>query len=198
MRQWDEMAQSANLLTGRSVVQTRPLPLDFPRLGLGNLAQSQPSCFLLVAWQLETERVPQLNDCILLFHPKEAQGIMHCQVAQAYTGAVEMQRSGSNHGSSDKYFLLGALLWPHQQIPLFKSGNICLFRRTTSLVFSMCWETTWLSGQSTNLLTGRSVVRTRPLHVDFPCLGLGNLAQSQPSCFLRVTWQLSTESVSER
>ncbi|KER24269.1 hypothetical protein T265_08010 [Opisthorchis viverrini] len=40
--------------------------------------------------------------------------------------------------------------------------------------------------QSTNLLTGRSVVRTRPLPLDFPCLGLGNLAVSQPSCFLRI------------
>ncbi|KAG5445339.1 hypothetical protein CSKR_111091 [Clonorchis sinensis] len=53
---------TANLLTGRSVVRTRPLPLDFPRLGFGNLAVSQPSCFLRVAWQLGTERVPQLND----------------------------------------------------------------------------------------------------------------------------------------
>ncbi|KAG5446841.1 hypothetical protein CSKR_114367 [Clonorchis sinensis] len=37
-----------------------------------------------------------------------------------------------------------------------------------------------------NFLTGRSVVRTRPQPLDFPCLGLGNLAVSQPSCFLRV------------
>ncbi|KER28572.1 hypothetical protein T265_04616 [Opisthorchis viverrini] len=32
------------------------------------------------------------------------------------------------------------------------------------------------SGKSTNLLTGRSVVRIRPLPLEFPCLGLGNLA----------------------
>ncbi|GAA52390.1 hypothetical protein CLF_107977 [Clonorchis sinensis] len=32
--------------------------------GLGNLAVFQPSCFLLVAWQLGTERVLQLNDYI--------------------------------------------------------------------------------------------------------------------------------------
>ncbi|KAG5454874.1 Integrator complex subunit 9 [Clonorchis sinensis] len=42
--------------------KVRPLPLDFPCLGLGNLAVSQPSCFLWVAWQLGTERVLQLND----------------------------------------------------------------------------------------------------------------------------------------
>ncbi|KER19633.1 hypothetical protein T265_11645 [Opisthorchis viverrini] len=54
--------QSANLPTGRSVVRTRPLPLDFPRLDLGNLAVSQPSCNLRVAWQLGTERVLQLNE----------------------------------------------------------------------------------------------------------------------------------------
>ncbi|KER28660.1 hypothetical protein T265_04535 [Opisthorchis viverrini] len=53
---------SANLLTGRSVVRTRPLPLDFPCLGMGDLAVCQPSCFLRVAWQLGTGRVLQLND----------------------------------------------------------------------------------------------------------------------------------------
>ncbi|KAG5454564.1 condensin complex non-SMC subunit Cnd1 [Clonorchis sinensis] len=47
---------SANLLTGRFVVRTWRLPLDFPCLGLGNLAVSQPSCFPGVAWQLGTER----------------------------------------------------------------------------------------------------------------------------------------------
>ncbi|KER23878.1 hypothetical protein T265_08341 [Opisthorchis viverrini] len=36
-------------------------------------------------------------------------------------------------------------------------------------------------GQSANLLTGRPVVRTRPLPPGFPCLGLDNLAVSQPS-----------------
>ncbi|KAG5450969.1 hypothetical protein CSKR_105278 [Clonorchis sinensis] len=54
--------KSANLLTGRSVVRTRPLPLEFPCLGLGNLEVSQPSCNLRLAWQLGTERVLQLND----------------------------------------------------------------------------------------------------------------------------------------
>ncbi|KAG5441015.1 Ras-specific guanine nucleotide-releasing factor 2 [Clonorchis sinensis] len=45
----------------RSVVRTRPLPVDFPCLGLGNLAVSQPSCFLPVARHLSTERVLQPN-----------------------------------------------------------------------------------------------------------------------------------------
>ncbi|KAG5452999.1 hypothetical protein CSKR_109419 [Clonorchis sinensis] len=54
--------QRANILTGRSVVRTRSLPLDFFCPDLGNLAASQPSCFLLVAWKLGTERVIQLND----------------------------------------------------------------------------------------------------------------------------------------
>ncbi|KAG5454298.1 hypothetical protein CSKR_112999, partial [Clonorchis sinensis] len=50
---------------------------------------------------------------------------------------------------------------------------------------------------SANLLTERSVVRTRPAPpLDFPCLDLGNLAVSQPSCFSRVAWQLGTESLS--
>ncbi|KAG5442666.1 hypothetical protein CSKR_111906, partial [Clonorchis sinensis] len=43
------------------MVRTRPLSLDFPCLGLGNLVVSQPSCSLWVAWQLRTGRVLQLN-----------------------------------------------------------------------------------------------------------------------------------------
>ncbi|KAG5453141.1 hypothetical protein CSKR_106967 [Clonorchis sinensis] len=39
------------------------------------------------------------------------------------------------------------------------------------------------------------VVRTRPVSPDFPCLGLGNLAVSKPSCLHRVAWQLGTERV---
>ncbi|KAG5453067.1 hypothetical protein CSKR_106233 [Clonorchis sinensis] len=46
-----------NLMTLRSDVC-----LDFPCLGLGDLALSQPSCFILAAWQLGTERMLQLND----------------------------------------------------------------------------------------------------------------------------------------
>ncbi|KER24210.1 hypothetical protein T265_08057 [Opisthorchis viverrini] len=38
-----------------------------------------------------------------------------------------------------------------------------------------------------------SVVRLRPLPAEFPCLCLGNLAVSRPSCSLRVAWQLGTE-----
>ncbi|KER27520.1 hypothetical protein T265_05478 [Opisthorchis viverrini] len=44
----------------------------------------------------------------------------------------------------------------------------------------------WLSDKGANLRTERSAVRIRPLDPDFFCLGLGNLAVSQPSCFLRV------------
>ncbi|KAG5448825.1 hypothetical protein CSKR_103525 [Clonorchis sinensis] len=39
---------------------------------------------------------------------------------------------------------------------------------------------------SANLLTGKSAVRTHPLHLDFSCQGLGNLTLSQSSCFLQV------------
>ncbi|KAG5443000.1 hypothetical protein CSKR_107177 [Clonorchis sinensis] len=57
---------SVVLLAERSVVRTRPLPLDFPCLALGNLAVFQPSCNLRVAWQLGTERVLQLNHATVL------------------------------------------------------------------------------------------------------------------------------------
>ncbi|KER24693.1 LOW QUALITY PROTEIN: hypothetical protein T265_14357, partial [Opisthorchis viverrini] len=55
-----------------SLVQRIQLPGNITKerfswvLGLGNLAVSQPSCFLRVAWQLGTERVPQLTDLHLL------------------------------------------------------------------------------------------------------------------------------------
>ncbi|KER27919.1 hypothetical protein T265_05124 [Opisthorchis viverrini] len=39
------------------------------------------------------------------------------------------------------------------------------------------------------------MVRTRPLPLDFPCPGLSNLAVFQPSCFLRVAWQLGSGRV---
>ncbi|KER26274.1 hypothetical protein T265_06468 [Opisthorchis viverrini] len=51
----------------RSVVRTRPPPLDFPCLGLGDLAASQPTCNLGVGWQLGTERVLQLNDFYIFY-----------------------------------------------------------------------------------------------------------------------------------
>ncbi|KER27368.1 hypothetical protein T265_13807, partial [Opisthorchis viverrini] len=50
----------SNLLTKWSVVRTRPLPLDFLCLGLGNLAVSQLSFFRQVAWQIGTGRVIHL------------------------------------------------------------------------------------------------------------------------------------------
>ncbi|KAG5445494.1 hypothetical protein CSKR_100982, partial [Clonorchis sinensis] len=53
-----------NLPTGTSVVRTRPLPLAYPCLGLGQLVVSQPSYFLLAAWHLGIERMLQLNDSI--------------------------------------------------------------------------------------------------------------------------------------
>ncbi|KAG5445855.1 hypothetical protein CSKR_111998 [Clonorchis sinensis] len=62
--------KSANLLTERSVVQTRPLPLDLFCLGFRNLAVFQPWYFLRVTWQLGTERVLQLNGrCNLISIP---------------------------------------------------------------------------------------------------------------------------------
>ncbi|KER30218.1 hypothetical protein T265_03280 [Opisthorchis viverrini] len=61
--------QSANLLIRRIVVRTRPLHRDFPCLGFGNLAVSQPSRFLLVTWQLGTERVLQLNAFLSFLQP---------------------------------------------------------------------------------------------------------------------------------
>ncbi|KAG5452653.1 hypothetical protein CSKR_114424, partial [Clonorchis sinensis] len=111
---------SVNLLTGRSVVRTRPLPLDFPCLGLGNLAVSQPSCFLWVAWQLGTER--PFATCREL----------------VYTNVLD---SGAPDSSVVR------------------------------------------------------VVRIQPQHLDCSCLGLDDLAASEPSRFLRVEWQLGTERV---
>ncbi|KAG5454949.1 hypothetical protein CSKR_105886 [Clonorchis sinensis] len=35
-------------------------------------------------------------------------------------------------------------------------------------------------------------VRTQPEHINYSCLCLSSLAIRQPSCFLRLAWQLST------
>ncbi|KAG5447602.1 hypothetical protein CSKR_113809 [Clonorchis sinensis] len=43
-----------------------------------------------------------------------------------------------------------------------------------------------LAEEGTKLLTGRSVVRTQPLHFDCSGLGLGNLAVPQLLCFIRM------------
>ncbi|KER24340.1 hypothetical protein T265_07979 [Opisthorchis viverrini] len=51
------------------VVRTRPLPLEIPYLGLGDLVVSQPSCLLRVAWQLGTERVLQLDEVTWISFP---------------------------------------------------------------------------------------------------------------------------------
>ncbi|KER26969.1 hypothetical protein T265_05877 [Opisthorchis viverrini] len=56
MAQW--MAQRGS--TDREVPSSNPASTS--RLGLGNLAVSQPSCFPLVAWKLGTESVLQLNE----------------------------------------------------------------------------------------------------------------------------------------
>ncbi|KER31380.1 hypothetical protein T265_02427 [Opisthorchis viverrini] len=79
---YNKLLCSADLLTGRSVVRTYPLPLDFPRLGLGKLEVSSPSRLLRVAWQLATRRVLQLNAvtairCLATMPPK---GNMRTQI----------------------------------------------------------------------------------------------------------------------
>ncbi|KER27071.1 LOW QUALITY PROTEIN: hypothetical protein T265_13882 [Opisthorchis viverrini] len=84
---------NANLLTGRSAVRTRPLPLHFPCLGLGNLVVSQPSCLLRVAWQLGTERVLQLNDLFIYIYGSET------TVVEFWTVSVPLlkQAKSQNH-----------------------------------------------------------------------------------------------------
>ncbi|KAG5444764.1 hypothetical protein CSKR_111310 [Clonorchis sinensis] len=81
-------------------------------------------------------------------------------------------------------------------------------RVTSSEIHSMCFAITdplfpphsgnvpktsmWLKRE----LTVRKVLGTNPtLHLNFSCLGLGNLAVFRSSCFLRETWQLGTERV---
>ncbi|KAG5448287.1 hypothetical protein CSKR_110462 [Clonorchis sinensis] len=61
--------------------------------------------------------------------------------------------------------------------------------RSGSFGLNMWFEgARWLSGWSADLLIRRSVVRTQTLPLEFLCLGLYNLAVSQPSCFLRLKW----------
>ncbi|KAG5450905.1 hypothetical protein CSKR_109256, partial [Clonorchis sinensis] len=63
---WLEREFIDRKVRGSNPTSASRLPLC---LGLGNLAVSQPSCFLPVAWQLDTERVLQLNDFFIFLFP---------------------------------------------------------------------------------------------------------------------------------
>ncbi|KER28782.1 hypothetical protein T265_04473 [Opisthorchis viverrini] len=51
------------------------------------------------------------------------------------------------------------------------------------------------TSESANVVTGTSVVRIQPRHLDYSSLGLGNLAVSQLSCFLQVRRKRSDRNV---
>ncbi|KAG5443088.1 hypothetical protein CSKR_113848 [Clonorchis sinensis] len=115
---------------------------DFPCLGLSNLAVSQPSCFLLVAWQLGSERGLQLSNYYYYY-----QGVEKLAWSPRFEQCSRLQP------------------------PIVPPSNRMV------------------------AVEGPSFEPDLHLHPDFPCLGLGNLAVSQPSCFLLVAWQLGTERV---
>ncbi|KER26329.1 hypothetical protein T265_06382 [Opisthorchis viverrini] len=72
----------------------------------------------------------------------------------------------------------------------YHAPELQVLRWKRNMMFVGAW---WKSDWGADLLTGRSVVRTRPLPLDLPCLCLGDLAVFQPSCFIRAAWQLGTE-----
>ncbi|KAG5452728.1 hypothetical protein CSKR_102158 [Clonorchis sinensis] len=96
-----QLVKSANLPTERSVVRTRPLPLNLPCLALVNLAVSQPSCLLRVGWQLGTERMSQLND--VLHHEN-----YHSLVIQAIPAGHSLVITGILSNSAFSNFELSA------------------------------------------------------------------------------------------
>ncbi|KER21462.1 hypothetical protein T265_10223 [Opisthorchis viverrini] len=171
---------SANLLTGESG-RTRLPPLDFRCLGLGNLVVSQPSCFIRVAWQLITERITQT------FSTRRGASWLSSYSANLLTG-----ESGRTRPPPLDFRCLGLGNLVVSQPSCFIRVAWQLITERITQTFSTRRGASWLSSYSANLLTGESG-RTRPPPLDFRCLGLGNLVVSQPSCFIRVAWQLITE-----
>ncbi|KAG5440943.1 hypothetical protein CSKR_114471 [Clonorchis sinensis] len=187
------------------MVRTRPLPLDFPCLGLGNLVVSQLSCLLLVAWQLGTEKVLQLNDCdglcsAILAHFAELRPSSQKSIAKLMSRAHKLEvaqwlrlelngrsvcvsyailasqfflsRFGQPASISALVLLSGGLSARHRQ------GGV-----TADLSHYLIGDIAqWLECEFTD-----RKVRILLLLLEFPCLGLGNLAVSQSSCFLLVT-----------
>ncbi|KAG5444463.1 hypothetical protein CSKR_101861 [Clonorchis sinensis] len=77
-----------------SMVPTRPLPLDFLCLGLGNLAVSQPSCFFWVAQQVKNAG-GRLRSSAKAFWLKSLTARQRCLAGNA--DALPFQRNKSPH-----------------------------------------------------------------------------------------------------
>ncbi|KER20900.1 hypothetical protein T265_10648 [Opisthorchis viverrini] len=166
--------------------------------GLGDLAVSQHSCFLLVAWHLAPKcRPPELQPALRIFYSsrrKNRNRIPSPSSSSSSDDVLCLSESDRDNEYPDmteivlsEYELSLAPLsedkpsYPEiliQQLRVHPYSQKQL--QTASRI-----GTKWLSDQSARLLTERSSVRTRPLPLDFPCLGLGNLTVSQPLCNLR-------------
>ncbi|KER23397.1 hypothetical protein T265_08721 [Opisthorchis viverrini] len=151
-----------------SVVRTRPLPLDFPCLGLGNLAISQPSCFLRVAWQLGTGRVLQLRGFFYnsFYSIRLSVETLEIRLLVTSPHRDHDQCKKDSYWEVDKYRVFTQSTDPVSILPVVKARN-CLL------------EGLWFEPS--------------PRHLDCSCLSLGNLAVSQPLCLLQVTCQQSAE-----
>ncbi|KAG5441711.1 Y box binding protein 1 [Clonorchis sinensis] len=194
------------------------LCLGFFCLGLCNLAVSQPSCFLLVAWQDKVRSMIRSAvlpfRCITAMPPKGS--------ARAGILPVCPSLAGSNRGAEaefesrafrSKLTSVGShnlqrlqpdavriTRSPSCMTSLFNTDasppyNHDLFESliVTERIKRLKLGRDGSSGYSANLLTGRSVVRTRPALLNTPCPGSCDLALSQLSCFFLVRWQLGTE-----
>ncbi|KER28768.1 hypothetical protein T265_04459 [Opisthorchis viverrini] len=153
---------------------------------LGDLTASQPSCLIRVAWQLGTERVPQLNDSFNASSPDVK--------PNEYSFSCNTFSVPSCHATRRKYegHYTARPEQPGTVLALvLLSGGIAARRRKGATAEQLLLSTIsrTLRGEKDQL------VKTRHRHLDFSCLGLGNLALAQPSCFRRVAQQLGTRRV---
>ncbi|KAG5441345.1 hypothetical protein CSKR_103221 [Clonorchis sinensis] len=170
------------------------------------------SCFLRVAWQLGTERMLQLNDffiyspcdksssCVALSDDHRLQArrsLVRTQLHHFDCSCLDLNTLAISQPSCLLRVVwqlgTGSVLQLNDRslMTLFKLQSKAILGHQHEEHHRTCMQC-WMSA---NLLTGRSVVRTRLLPLDFPCLGLGNLTVSQPSYNLRVAWQLGIERV---
>ncbi|GAA49028.1 hypothetical protein CLF_102396 [Clonorchis sinensis] len=155
---------------------------DCSRLGLGNLAVPQPVCFFRVSWQLCIEKALQLND------------------NRSYVVTLQLPCKSHDTRTTCATNCL--------QLPTRSSAANTKEKPPTNTVISVAIETSnpsmfVASGTYPRLLHLHATFKTRlDRHLQSVRFfrntyrkGLGNLAVSQPSCFLRVAWQLGTERV---
>ncbi|KER30102.1 hypothetical protein T265_03369 [Opisthorchis viverrini] len=161
--------------------------LSTASIKLRNLGLSQPSCFLWVAWELDTVKVLQLNDS-----------------SEGRVSRMKFRRNGyiyaRNYGSARCH--ANRLVQQSVYFPLIQV--VTLWYRPPDVLLGAKLYTTSIDVWSAGCIFAEMSNAGRPLFPGFDVedqlqrifnIKLRNLGLSQPSCFLWVAWELDTVKV---